>query len=95
MVGKHAGALLTLHCAAQELRKIVAIEDVVAQHQCAQVVADERLSDQERLRQAIGRRLHRILEVQPPALSGAQQLLKPGNILWRGNNQDFPDASQH
>ncbi|MNV78999.1 hypothetical protein D3C71_1725290 [compost metagenome] len=79
----------------QQPRQFVAIEDVVAQHQRARVLADERRTDQERLRQPLGRRLHRVAEVQAPLRAVAQQLLEPRRVLRRRDDEDVADARQH
>ncbi|MNP86006.1 hypothetical protein D3C76_1859980 [compost metagenome] len=53
MVGEHTGARVALHGVEQQFLKVVAVVDVVAQHQGAQVVADELFADQEGLGQAV------------------------------------------
>jgi hypothetical protein len=55
------GRALELHL------QVVAVEDVVAEHQRRVVAADEVAADHERLREAGGRRLHRVRQRQPPA----------------------------
>ena len=49
----------------------MAVEDVVAQHQCGRIVADEVLTDQEGLREPIGGGLHGIAQIDSPLLAVA------------------------
>ena len=95
MVGKHGGAAGFLISAGQQVRKVVAIKDVVAQHQRAGRVAQERFPDQESLRQAIGRRLNGVLQVEPPLCAVAQQLLETRRVLRRADDQDVAHAPEH
>ena len=51
-----------------ELRlQVVAVEDVVAEHQRRRVAADEVAADDERLREAVRRRLHRVARCRCPS----------------------------
>ena len=79
----------------QDFAKAVAVENIVAQHHGAGLVADKVLPQQEGLGQPIRRGLHHIAQVQPELAAVAQQVLKPGRILWRGNNQYVPYPRQH
>ena len=95
MVGKHAGALLALHGVAQQQVHVVAIEQVVAQHQRAGVVADEVFANDECLRQAVGAGLHSVLQVDAPLAAVAQQLLEARGVLRRADDEDVANAGQH
>ena len=95
VVGEDAGAGLALRSAAEQLVEVVAVIEVVAQDQRAEVVADERLADQEGLGQAVRRRLHGILQVQAPVRTVAQQLLEAWGVLWGRDDQYLADARQH
>jgi hypothetical protein len=58
VVGEHAGARSAAVGVGQQLVEVVAVEDVVAQHQGAGCAADETLAEDEGLRQAVGAGLH-------------------------------------
>ena len=81
--------------AAQDLGKAVGVEDVVAQGQGHRVVADEATADEERLRQSVGARLHRVVDGQPEASAVAQQALERGLISGRRDDEDLTDPRQH
>lgn len=90
-----AARLGVLHGARQVARKAVAVEDVVAQHQSARLAGDELLADGEGLRQAVGARLLGVGEVDAVARAVTEQALEVGQVGWRGDDQDVPDARQH
>jgi hypothetical protein len=56
----------------------VAVEDVVAEDERARPLAHEVAPDEERLREALGLRLHRVRELDAPVAAVAEQLLKRG-----------------
>ncbi|MCY1417889.1 hypothetical protein D9M71_334340 [compost metagenome] len=95
VVGEHAGALAAVHGVAQQLLEVMAVIDVVAQHQRRQVVADEVFTNQEGLCQAVWRGLHGVGDVDAPLVAVAQQLLEAWGVLRGGNDQDVLDARQH
>jgi hypothetical protein len=88
MVGKHAGAIGACIGAVQLLDQIVTVEDVVAQHQRAGVVADKVPSDDEGLRQAVGAGLDRVPDVHAPLVAVAQQVRKVENAACLGPSDD-------
>ena len=90
-----AARLGVLDGARQVARQAVAVEDVVAEHQCARLAGDELLADGEGLRQAVGARLLRVGEVHAVARAVPEQALEVGQVGRRGDDQDIPDASQH
>jgi hypothetical protein len=61
----------------------------------APAVFDERRTDDEGLRQPFRACLHRILKVDPPLATVAQQLLEARLALRRGNDQDVLNPRQH
>jgi hypothetical protein len=79
----------------QRLRQAMAEIEVVAQHQGALVVADERLADDEGVGQAARGFLDRVLEPHPPVRAVAQQVLEQRHVLGRGDDQDVADPRQH
>ncbi len=95
MVGKDGGALSSGIGAGEQLRKVVAVEDVVAQYQRAGGVANELLANDERLRQAFGLGLHGVLQVHAPLAAVAQQLLEAWCVLWGADDQNIAHARQH
>lgn len=81
VVAEHSSAaicLSILNRLAQVAAKAVAIEDVIAQNQCARFAGNKFLADNERLRQAIGRRLLRVGKRHAKLGAIAQQALKVG-----------------
>jgi hypothetical protein len=66
VVGKHRGALAARVGIGQQGLEVVAVEQVVAQHQRAGRAADKALADDEGLRQAVGAGLHGVLQVGCP-----------------------------
>src|SRR5476649_1513488 len=55
VIGENTRAILTQHRACQQLIEMMAVIDVIAQHQGRQVIADELFADDECLRQSIRR----------------------------------------
>lgn len=95
VVGEHAGAVGAGHGVSQQVVKVVAVEDVVAQYQRRGVVADEFLADQEGLRQTIRAWLDGVLQVQAPLAAVAQQLLETRRVLRRADDEHVANARQH
>ena len=71
------------------------IKNVVAQHQSAGGITQKLFADDESLGQAIGARLHSVLQTHAPLAAVAQQLLKAGGILRRADDQHLAYAGQH
>ena len=78
-----------------QVRQVIAVEDVVAQHQRARVPRDELLTDQEGLRQSFRFRLHGVLQADAPLRPVPQQLFEAGGVLGRADDQDVLHAAQH
>jgi hypothetical protein len=76
----------------QQLGEIRAVEDVVAENQRRRRAAQKLFGDDQRLRNAVGLRLHRILEAHAPLLARAQQIAERGLIARRGDDQELADA---
>ncbi|CRH70186.1 Uncharacterised protein [Chlamydia trachomatis] len=97
-VAKHGGLATALgigdstreHC-----RETGTIEDVVAQHKAHRVVANKFLANDEALGKPVGRGLLGIGEPHAIVATIAKQSLKAGQVVWRGNNQNVANASQH
>src|ERR1035441_9387105 len=70
-------------------------KQVVSKPQAAALTCEEVLADQKSLRQAVGRRLYRVLDGNAPSLSGSQQLLEARRVGRRRNHQDVPYPGQH
>ena len=75
--------------------QIVAMEEVVAQHQGRRRAGQELGTDQEGLGQAIGAGLHRIGNRHAPAAAIAQEPFKGCLVLGGGDNQHLPNPRQH
>ena len=95
VVGKHGGAAGLRVGVVQQLLQVVAVEDVVAQHQRAGRAVQELLANQKGLGQPIGAGLHGVLQVDAPLAAVAQQLREARRVLRRADDQDVPDAGQH
>ena len=90
-----AARLRVLDGLLQVSAEAVAIEDVVAEHECARLAVDELLADGEGLGQAVGARLLGVGEVDAVARAVPEQALEVGQVGRRGDDQNVPDARQH
>ena len=98
VVAEHSSAAIglgILNRLTQVAAKAVAVEDVIAQNQCARFASNKFLADDECLRQAIGRRLFRVGKRHAKLGAIAQQTLEIGQIGRRGNDQNVLDARHH
>jgi len=73
----------------------LAVKDIVAQDQAARMRGDERLADDEGLRQSTRFRLYRVVQADSPAASVSQQVPKTPRVAGRGNDQDLAHPRQH
>src|SRR5258708_5236569 len=87
---EHSSTGSSFSCRSDELRQIMSIKNVVAEHQRATVITDEFLADDERLRNSIWRGLKRVAQVNAPLAAIAEKLLEARNILRSGNDQNVP-----
>ena len=94
VVGEDGCAGTTLVGIAENLVEVVAVEDVVAQHEGGVVVADEVGADDEGLGEAVRAGLDGVLQVDAPLAAVAEQLLEARGVLRRGDDQDVADACQ-
>jgi hypothetical protein len=69
------------------------MKNIVAQHQRTGLVGHKIAADDGRLRQAIGRRLYRVLDAHAPLAAIAQQLGKTRRVLRGADDQHLPDAT--
>ena len=95
MVGKHRGTVGAGMGRLQLLDQVMAVKNIVAQHQGAGVVTDKVAADHKGLGQAIGAGLHRVLDVHAPSASVTEQLGKARRVLRGGDDQDLADATEH
>src|SRR6202158_4122350 len=93
-VSKNAGSLGLERSCAQFFDEVVSVENIVAEHQRTTAGADEILADQKCLGNPFGLRLRRVLEMDAVPGAIAEQVLKAGQILGRGDEQNFADAGQ-
>ena len=75
--------------------QVMAVEDVVAKDKDACILAHKAAAQNESLRQAVGRGLHLVGNIDAPLAAIAQQLGKARGIGRRGNQQDVAHARQH
>ena len=59
-IGEYRSSALALCRAPQQIRELVPVKDVVAQHQRDRILTDEIAPDEKSLRQALGFRLYRV-----------------------------------
>lgn len=98
MVAEHGSAAIRLgilNRLAQVAAKAVAVEDVVAQNQRARFAGNKFLADDERLRQAIGRRLLRVGKRHAKLGAIAQQATEVRQVGRRGDDQNILNARHH
>ena len=95
IVAEHRGAGLARHRLLQENAQVRAVKDVVTEHQGNRITADEVRPDQKRLRQPVGRRLHRIGEPDAEPGTISEQPPEVRLILRRGDDQNVANLRQH
>ena len=95
MVGKYGGTAGLLVCIGQQGVQVVAVKDVVTQHQRTGAVANELLTDDEGLRQAVRAGLNGIAQVHAPLAAIAQQLLETRCVLRGADDEYVANTSQH
>mgnify|MGYP000172639273 CR=1 FL=1 len=94
-VGEDGGAVAAGAGGAQAAGEVVAVEEVVAEHEGAGAVADEVFADDEGLGEAVGAGLDGVLQREAPLAAVAQQLLKAWRVLRGADDEDVADARQH
>ena len=67
VIRKHRRARIARCGAAHQRHQIMAIENVIAEHERTRITAHERTTENERLRQSIRTRLHAVREIEAPA----------------------------
>ena len=95
MIGKNTCTLRAGIGTGQQLVEFMAVEDVVAEHQGGEIVADELFANDEGLGETIRAGLNGVLQIQAPARAVAEQLLETRCVLRCGDDQDVTDTSQH
>src|SRR5437867_4455088 len=94
-IGKNACSGWLRTCPRHALSEVMAVENVVAEHQGATRGTDEISAYQEGLRDSFRARLSSILKVKSENCAIAQELLESGQIFWSRDNQDVPYSRQH
>ena len=94
VIGEDGGAGAALVGTAEDLVEVVAVEDVVAQHEGRVVVADEVGADDEGLGETVRAGLDGVLQVDAPFAAVAEQLFEARGVLRGGDDQDVLDAGQ-
>ena len=95
VVGEDAGTFGAGRRTVEQVLQVVAVEDIVAQHQRARGAADKLAAEDERLRQAVRARLHAVTQVQAPAAAVTEQRLETRRVLRRADDEDVADAGEH
>src|SRR3989454_5221130 len=94
-IGKHARSRGLGTCLRHTLGEVMAVENVVAEHQRATGGTDEFSAYHESLRDSFRTRLSSILEVKPQSCAIAEQQFESGQIFWSRDDQDVPDSREH
>ena len=71
------------------------MEQVVPEHKGRRSAIQKRLTNQERLRQTFGARLHRVADLHAPGRTVPEQPLKRGLIVGGGDHQNLTNPRQH
>ena len=79
----------------KERAESASIENIVSKHQAGGIFADEIRPYDERLRQAVRGRLHRILEVDPVIRPVTQQAAEGRKVLRSADNEYVTDSGKH
>lgn len=87
MVSKHTGPFGTIVGTFQLFDQIMAIEDVVTQHQGAGALAHKFLADDESLGQAIRAGLNGILNIHAPLAAVTEQVSKMWRVMQRADQE--------
>ena len=94
-VAKNNAAILQFTATPHDLAKIMAKKDVISQHQANRVVSNKLFPNNKCLGQSFWPWLFRIPERKSQFRSITQKLLKAGEIVRGGNDENFPDAGKH
>ena len=94
-IGIHGGTLAAAIAHRQLGHQVVAMEEVVTQHQRRRGSRQKVGANQKGLGQAIRAGLHRIVDLHAPAAAIAEQALKGGLVHGRGDNQHLANSRQH
>ena len=95
VIGEDGRPCLARRRTAQLLGEAMAVEDVVAENQRNGIAGNEFLADQERLGQALRRRLDRVRDVDAPVAAVAQQSHEGLLVLRRGDDEHFANTREH
>ena len=95
MIGEDRRALLARDCGFALLLQLVAVEDVVAQHQCAGATLQKLFADQEGLRETARIRLLRIFQIDAENRTVSQHIAEMRQVMRGGNDQDVLQSRQH
>ena len=95
VIGEHSCALIASRRPAKLLAQTRAVENVVAKDEHRRLAADERLADNESLRQPVRLGLLRIVDPDAPFRAIAKQAAKHRQIVRRRNDQRLADPGEH
>ncbi|MOA19050.1 hypothetical protein D3C78_1394030 [compost metagenome] len=95
VIGKHGGTTGFGRRTFQLFLQVVAIKNVVTQHQRAVIATNKLFAQNKGLGQPIRARLYLVLQVQSPLAAISQQLLETGGVLRCADDEDVADPRQH
>jgi len=94
-VGEDGGPAAVAVAGGELGHQVVAVEEVVAQHQGGRRTLQEAGADQEGLGQACGAGLYGVVNGNAPGTAVAEQALEQGLVVGGGDDQHLADARQH
>ena len=94
-VGVDGGAMAVVVAGGQLGHQIVAVEEVVAEHEGSGGTGEEVGGDEEGLGEAIGAGLDGVMNGHAPAAAITEEPLEEGLIVWGGDDEHLPDPRQH
>ena len=94
-VGEHRRTRGFLRCLPECGLQVVAVEDIVPEHQRAGLGADELLADEERLGDALRLRLYLVAEAHAPGGAAAEKPFEARRVIRSGNDEDVADIGEH
>ena len=95
MVGKDCGATGLRVGTGEQRGEVMAVKNVVAQHQGARGTIQKIFSNQKRLSQTVGAGLYGVLQMDTPLAAVTQQLFKARQVLRRADDENVTHAAQH
>src|SRR5262245_61551844 len=95
LVGKNGSPGFSVGGALDVSGQAVPVEDVVPKNQGRRCTAQKLSSDQKGLRNAVGAGLGGIVQFEPPSAAVTQQSFEARLLVWRRDDKNLSDSSQH